>query len=497
VVGNGERLSVLDALFLHLESPRTHMHVGWSALGTLPAHAERPTLQAFRARVASRLGWVPRCRQRLLCAPGGILEPRWVDDPHFDVDAHVVALGDPEQALSLRRFGELRDELLSTPLDHSRPLWQIALFPRLADGRMAMVGRVHHTMADGAAALKVAALVLDVDEPEAPAAPRRWRAAPAPSSAQRTIDPFVHGAGWAVGAVGDALRAALRPQSSARQALSDTQRMTRALSRDLLSTAPDSRLNADLGPRRTLIGYRVGLGELRPAARRGAGALNDIALAVVTGALRRLALERGEPAEPLKTMIPIDVRPIDERGALGNHVSMVAIWLPLQLSSAAARLERLEIQTARFKHDGRAAGTHTVLSGLGLLPAPLRGAMLRAASPGAFNLTVSSMPGPRTVLSAFGAALEEVYPVIPIAAGQALSIGMLTYSGSVHFGIHADPDALPHATRLPALMADEIRALRRLAARRAKPVGGLVDRRPAHPIGRAVQDNRSYEGARP
>ncbi|MBA3746324.1 MAG: wax ester/triacylglycerol synthase family O-acyltransferase [Solirubrobacterales bacterium] len=497
MVGNGQRLSVLDALFLHLESPQAHMHVGWSALGRLPPDIERPTLQAFRARAESRLAWVPRCRQHLLFAPGGICEPRWVDDPHFDLDAHVVALSDDDEPLSLRRFAELRDELLSTPLDHSRPLWQIALFPRLADGRMGMVGRVHHTMADGASALKVAALVLDVDESDGPVAPKRWSAAAAPSSAERTIDPFVHGAELTIGAVGDAVRAALRPQSSARRALSDAQRLSRALSRDLLTRAPDCALNAELGPRRTLVGYSVGLDELRPAAGRGAGALNDVMLAVVTGALRRLALEREEPVEALKAMIPIDLRSADERGTLGNHVSMVGIWLPLQLPTAAARLELLQIQTARFKDDGRAAGTRNVLSGLGLLPAPLRGAMLRALSPRAFNLTISSMPGPRTVLSAFGVALEQIYPVIPIAAQQALSIGMFTYNRCVHFGMYADPDALPHVTRLPALMADEIRALRSLAAHDPQPARAPTARRPSHPPTRAQDVARAHKGSRP
>jgi len=436
-----------------------------------------------------------RCRQRLLFAPAGICEPRWVDDEQFDLDAHVVALSGPDEPLSLRRFGELRDELLSTPLDHARPLWQIALFPLLADGRMGMVGRVHHTMADGNSALKVAALVLDVAEPDAPAAPKRWRPASAPSAAQRTIDPLARGAELAAGAVGDGVRAALRPQATARRALSDAHRMTRALSRDLLPSAPDSRLNSELGPRRTLIGIGVDTDELRPAAGGGAGALNDVTLAVVTGALRRLALERGEPAERLKAMIPIDVRSVDERGALGNHVSIVGIWLPLQLPTAAARLEFLQRQTARFKHDGRAAATHTVLRGLGLLPAPLRGAMVRAASPGAFNLTISSMPGPRNVLSCFGVALKEIYPVIPIAPGQSLSIGMFTYDRSVHFGIYADPDALPHATRLPALMADEIRALRRLAPRPA-PAGGPAARRPADATDRALEVAREPRGAR-
>ena len=151
------------------------MHVAWSAVFSPPDGGAAPSIEDIRARVTRRLGWVPRCRQRLLPAPLGLSEPRWVDDAGFDVAAHVVQLTERDDPVGPERFAQLRDALLSTPLDRSRPLWQLAFVPRLADGRLGVVGRVHHAMADGAAALQIALLTIDIDGHAGPA-PTRGRA---------------------------------------------------------------------------------------------------------------------------------------------------------------------------------------------------------------------------------------------------------------------------------------------------------------------------------
>ena len=455
-----QRLSPIDASFLQLESPCAHMHVGWSAILSPAENEPRPTIEAMRERIAGRLTLMPRCRQRLLLTPLGLTEPRWVDDPRFDLRLHVVELSDPDEAISLERFAELRDALLSVPLERSRPLWQLALAPRLADGRLGFVGRVHHAMADGAAALQVAALLLDTGGDEPPA-PERWRAEPAPSTAQRALDPILYGAELTTRAVVDAARAVTHPRTTARSALRDAKRVASVLAQDLLPLAPESALNGTLGPRRTLVGYRAALSDLRAVSRSHAGTLNDVGLAVVSGALRTLALERGRTPTPLKAMIPVDVRRAHEHGGLGNHVSMTAVWLPLESSSAEARLEHIRAQTRSFKLAARPEGTRTLLSGVSLLPSVLRGMLVRAgASKRSFNLTVSSIPGPRDALFMLGARLEEIYPVVPIAEEHALSIGMLSYRRHLHFGLYADPDALPDAAHLPDLLADEVRTLR-------------------------------------
>ncbi|HEV2786536.1 MAG TPA: wax ester/triacylglycerol synthase family O-acyltransferase, partial [Solirubrobacteraceae bacterium] len=425
-----------------------------------------PSVAALRERVSARLSWVPRCRQRLLPAPLGVGEPRWVDDPHFDLAYHVIQLGDRHDAISYESFAALRDTLLSTPLDRTRPLWQLALVPRLRDGRQAIIGRVHHALADGAAAFQVAMLTLDFDD--APdTAPAPWRAQPAPSTLQRALDPVVHGAEFATRAARDVVRACEHPRATARNALREVGRMAQALSEDLLPTAPRSPLNGPLGPRRTLVEHRVSLDELSAITRDSAATRNDAGLAAVAGALRALAREEGVAPEPLKALVPVNVRRAHEQGTLGNRVSMTSVWLPLQASTPGARLENVHEQTARFKRSERSEGAQAVISGLSLLPNPLRAPVIRAVAPGRFNLTISSVPGPRGPLHMLGARLDEVYPVIPMAEEQTLSIGMLAFNGHLHFGLYADPDALPQATRLAELIDDELRALRR--ARRARP----------------------------
>lgn len=464
--GHGERLTPVDASFLQLESSHAHMHVGWSAIFSPPAGGAAPPIEEIRDRVTSRLSWVPRCRQRLLAAPLGIGEPRWVDDAGFDVAAHVVALSDPADAVSDERFAQLRDTLLSTPLDRGRPLWQLAFVPRLADGRFGVVGRVHHAMADGAAALQIALLTLDVDDGGgAGAAPDRWKAAAPPTTLERALDPLVHGAELCSNAARDVARAVTRPRATASGALRDAGRLVHALSQDLLPHAPASELNRPLGPRRTLVEHRVALDAVREVSRGVPGTRNDVGLAAIAGALRALALERGRPPEPLKAMVPVNMRRAHDAATLGNRVSVTSVWLPLDLRSPAERLERVRRQTERFKDSSRPEGAQTLIAGFGLLPSALRAPVLRAAQPGRFNLTISSVPGPPSALFMHGMRLDELYPVIPIADGQTLSIGMLPYQGHLYFGLYADPDGLPDATRLARLIGEELRALRRAPSR--------------------------------
>lgn len=461
--GHGERLSPIDASFLQLESAHAHMHVGWSAIYRPPAGAARVSIDQLRERIAERLTSVPRWRQRLLSSALGLDEPRWVDDPDFDIAHHVAELGDAGgPPMTAAQLAAARDALLSAPLDRARPLWHIALASQLSDGRIAIVGRVHHAMADGTAALMVAMLVHDAEDDEAPAlSPVPWRPESAPNSFQRALDPLVHGAMSTSRAARRVAHACEHPRAMARGALANAGRVAEALSEDLLPHAAESGLNGPLGPRRTLVQHRVELAQLRAITRKNPATRNDAGLAVVAGALRSLALERGAPAQPLKALVPVNMRRAHERTELGNRVSMTSIWLPLELSSPYARLASVQRQTARFKRSARSQGTETVLSGIGLLPNPLRAPVLRAIAPGRFNLTISSVLGPRRALFMFGARLEEIYPVIPIVEQQTLSIGMLAYDGHLHFGLYADPDALSDVTQLPELIDDELRALHR------------------------------------
>ena len=184
-----ERLTPLDASFLHTETATAHMHVAWK--GRFRPGPGRPpiTLARVRAQVASRLGGAPRFRMRLAYPAGGFAGPVWVDAEGFDLRRHVVALGGDDEVLARSQFDARADAALSQPLDRSHPLWEIHLAPRLEDGSVGLVMKIHHAMVDGKSALAVALLLLDLD-PDAPE--------PAPPSGAWTRGPGA-GAGSAGG----------------------------------------------------------------------------------------------------------------------------------------------------------------------------------------------------------------------------------------------------------------------------------------------------------
>src|SRR5690242_14456581 len=161
------RLSALDTSFLTVETPTAHMHVGWAAVFDLPEDGPRPTFEELRDHIGARLSRAPRYRQRLEEVPFGVNDPVWVDDGDFDVRNHVIDARGTD-------LGEMLDSAMSTPLERSRPLWECWVAPRLDDGRIAVVGKAHHSMVDGLAAVELAALLLDPAPDPPPAGDGRW-----------------------------------------------------------------------------------------------------------------------------------------------------------------------------------------------------------------------------------------------------------------------------------------------------------------------------------
>jgi WS/DGAT/MGAT family acyltransferase len=263
---------------------------------------------------------------------------------------------------------------------------------------------------------------------------------------------------------------ALSPRRQMGKVAETVSKVSATVREDILRTAPDSSVNVPIGPQRALVRYRADMDEVRRAARRprladddngGHVTINDVYLAAMAGALRTLALRRGEEPQPLKVMVPVSLRAADEHGGEGgNRIAFAFIELPLHVVTPAARLRRVHRATSEFKRSQRPEGSHTVLTALGLLPDPLKDLAARfAASPRSYNVTISNIPGPPEPLYMLGARLEEAYPVVPLAEEHALSIGVFGYLNQAHFGFYADPAALPDVGELPEAIDTEIRAL--------------------------------------
>ncbi|MGH2840877.1 MAG: wax ester/triacylglycerol synthase family O-acyltransferase [Solirubrobacteraceae bacterium] len=482
-VSNGDRggrLSAVDGSFLRLESAEAHMHVGFSAVFAAPVDRPRPRVEALRDRAAGRLHEVPWCRWRLEGAPLGLSEPRWIADAGFDLRAHIVELTDPDERVSYERFEALRSTVLSTPLDRAKPLWQIFLVPRLKDGRVGLIGKIHHALVDGIAALRVVSLIVDPEPDAMSQAPASWHPGGQAGRVGWTLDAISHTLDDGAGALRDAVSAVAHPEATAGRLLRRAKLIVGAVRKDVLPSAPQSALNTTIGPHRALVEYHAKRDDLS-AARAGGGTLNDVGLAVVAGALRTLALRRGEPLDaPLRAMIPVSMRGIGDN-AHGNQIAMVGMPLPIDLANAGERLAFVRDQTRLLKHTDRPAGIEALYEAAGLLPTPLRAPVARAmAAPRQFNLTVSQSPAPRGSLYLLGCELENVCSVVPIAQGHALAIGMVRYRQELFFGCYADPDALPEVHELPVLLADALDELGaaapqgRHAGRAAKTAGVAI-----------------------
>jgi WS/DGAT/MGAT family acyltransferase len=444
------------------------MHMGFSTVFAAPGDLPRPSVEALREHAESRLHEVPWCRWRLDEAPLGLSEPRWLADSDFDLRAHIVQLTTPEDRVTYDSFEALRAAFYSTPLDRARPLWQVALVPRMRDGRVGLIGKVHHALVDGMGALQFAKLIFDEEQFPEPCAPSsataRWRPRSRAGRIGWTRDAISQTLGDGVGALREAARAVTQPEVTAGRVVRQAKLMVGAVRDDVLPAAPESGLNATIGSRRTLVGYRAGREEVR-AARAGGGTLNDVGITVVAGALRALALRRGEALDaPLKAMIPVSTRRMDDTAG-GNQIAMVSIELPIHLATARARLAWVREQTRELKHTDRSAGVKALYEAAALVPPVLRSPVARAlAGPRQFNLTISNPPAPRGSLYLLGCEMQEVYSVIPLAPGHALAIGMTRYRQELFVSCYADPDALEDVHELPALLEAELHALARLAA---------------------------------
>jgi diacylglycerol O-acyltransferase / wax synthase len=445
-----ERLSTLDSSFLHLEEPGTPMHVG----GVLVLETPTGGVEALAGLIGGRLSLVPRYRQRVAEVPGHLANPVWVDDPDFDIDYHVRRSGLPRPGTESQLL-DLVSRLMARPLDRHRPLWESYLVEGVEGGRVAVVTKTHPALVDGLSAIDIGQVLLDV-APDAPAPePVAWSPQRAPTGAElvlEALDEYVRRPSSLVekvrGAAGDLRTTAARVGGLLRTA------------RSAILAAPQSPLNAAVGGRRRVAVARAELAEVKEVRKLYGGTVNDVLLAVVTGALREWLLARGEPVtggRSVRALVPVSLH--DDEGPEGNRVSSYLVDLPVGEPNPRVRLTRLSYAMRGVAAHGQSVGADSLIALTGFAPPTLHALGARAArglSRRLFNLVVTNVPGPQVPLYAAGGRMLEVFPVVPLARGQGLSIGMTSHNGQVFFGLNADPDIVGDVHVLADLIEQEV-----------------------------------------
>jgi diacylglycerol O-acyltransferase len=435
----GDRLTGLDASFLHLEDASSHMHVGGVMLfeGPPPPYAEM--LEAFERR----LPLVPRYRQRLAFVPLGQGRPKWVDDPHFNLRYHVrsTALASPG---SERQLKDMAGRVFSQQLDRDKPLWEVWLVEGLDDDRFAVLSKTHHALVDGISGVDIMSVLFDTSpEPAAPTDPGdRWLSRPLPSRAQLLAEALLERA-TIPAEIGRSAKAVLRGPRRIAGGVRDAAVGVGAMAWAGLNPAPGSPYNKSIGPHRRFTWVRADLSGLKAIKDELGGTVNDVVLSIVAGGLGRHLRRRGRNTDglELKAMVPVSVRADVERGALGNRVAAMMAPLPVWCQEPVARLDIVSEQLKGLKSGGQAVGAQVMTELSGFAPPTIMDQASRLmARQRFFNLVVTNVPGPQFPLYLLGRRMLDPFPMVPLAKNQALGVALLSYDGHINFGLVGDYD---------------------------------------------------------
>src|ERR671923_758248 len=438
---SSDRLTGLDASFLHLEDATSHMHVA----SVLVFEGEPPPYDELLEAIDRRLHLVPRYRQRLAFVPLAQGRPKWVDDPHLNLRYHVrsTALPSPGSEDQLRA---LAGRVFSQQLDRDKPLWEIWLVEGVEGGRFALLAKTHHALVDGISGVDIMSVLFDTSpEPAAPPDPgERWLPRPMPSRAQLLGEALIERT-TVPGEIVRSARAALRGPRLVLEGLRDSAVGVGAMAWAGINAAPRSPYNKPIGPHRRFTWVRADLVDLKAIKNELGGTVNDVVLATVAGGLGRHLRSRGQNTDglELKAMVPVSVRTDLERGALGNRVAAMMAPLPVWCQEPVARLDVVRQQLEGLKKGGQAVGAQVLTELTAFAPPTIMDQAARlSARQRLFNVVVTNVPGPQFPLYLLGRRMLETFPMVPLARNQALGVAILSYDGSINFGLVGDWDVL-------------------------------------------------------
>jgi diacylglycerol O-acyltransferase len=492
--GHKDRLSAIDASFLHQEKQASHMHVGALVIfdGPPPSHDE------FAAHIESRLPLVPRYRQRLAFPRFEMGRPFWVDDPSFNLDYHVrhTALPRPGTDEELR---QLVGRIFSQRLDRSKPLWEVWLVHGFEGGRFALISKTHHALVDGVSGVDIATVLFDLQPvPQEVEPADAWTPAPVPSDLDLVAEGVKGLVRTPVSLAGRALGALQRPGRSLEQAREAAEGIGEVVWAGL-NPAPDVPLNVPIGPHRRVRWVQSRLADFKEIKDALGGTVNDVVLAVVAGALGRWLRTRGVRTEgvELRALVPVSIRTADESGTLGNRIAAMRGPLPVYVDDPVERLRQVQEAMGNLKQSKQALGAEVIAGLTDFAPPTLLAQASRLNfSTRLFNLIVTNVPGPQFPLYLLGREMEEIVPIAFLPENHALAIAIMSYNGKVDFGLLGDYDAMPDLEDVGRMLEDALEELlkeTRKPARAAERSNG--SKRSAPQDGRRVASTRSPQAS--
>jgi len=462
-----ERLSGLDASFLYMETPTLHMHVAMTVVfdpSTVPGGY---SFGRLRSLIDERIHLAPVFQRRLVEVPFRLSHPIWVDDPDFDIDNHLRRAALPSPG-GMRELADFTADVASRQIHRDRPLWEMWVVEGLEDGKIALVAKMHHSTIDGVSGAELLGILFDL-EPEVPPASGEPHH-PEPTS-RIPSDPEL---------VAQALVArAMRPFDMTRTVLRTLQAIAgvrRIRAREtgkgaLPLTAPRTSINVAVTGRRRVAFAAASLQDVKSLKNKMGTTVNDVVLAMATGALREYLLAGDElPQIPLVSVVPVSVTPDVAALKGSNKVSAMFVQLPTHVHDPLERLRLIREGTAGAKEEHRAIGAstlqnwaeHATPNTFALAARLYTGMKLADRHRPIANLVISNVPGPDFPLYLSGAEMLAGFPLGPVMDGMGLNITIMSYRGVLYWGLISCARAVPRiwdiAANIPAALDELLHA---------------------------------------
>jgi diacylglycerol O-acyltransferase len=448
---HSEFFSTVDAAWLHMEKPTNMAMITGIMIFDEPLDFER-----LKATIENRLLIYDRFRQRPVEPPFGLGLPRWETDPNFDLDWHLqrIKMPPPGDMIALQ---DLVSEMMSTPLDFSRPLWQYHVVDGYANGS-ALICRLHHCIADGLALVKVLLSMTD-DSPDAP-----WPQAPEYQPRKlgrlaRMLVPAVKAAKMAE----KTLRTSEMLLDEGYQTLVNPSRVldiarlgnsgTRALGKLLL--IPPDRKTIFRGKccvsKHAAWSEPINLQEVKSVGKLMGGTINDVLLSCVTGALRRYLEGRDQQIRGLniRAVVPVSIRPEEDLDKLGNRFGLVFLSLPVGIADPIERMIELKRRMDAIKDSSEAVVAFGILNAIGMTPVQIEDIVVKIFGMKG-TAVMTNVPGPREVIYLAGRPLRSLMFWVPQPGNLGMGVSILSYAGNVVLGIATDANLVPDPEQIIA-----------------------------------------------
>ncbi len=483
------RLAPIDAAFLYMETPSSHMHVTGVIIVDPSTMHGGYSFEAIREMLSSRIHLLPPYRRRLLTVPFHLDDPVFIEDPDFDITNHVHRVTVPPPG-GREELAEVIGDVAGRALDRSKPLWETIVVEGTADGTVALVCKVHHACIDGVTGADLMSQLFDLepDAPEPPPPAEEWVPDRVPSDLELLAD-----------AGRSRLTTPLRGlQGLGRIGATVVRTAASVIGRDederspaLPFTAPKTKFTGALTPHRSVAFAQTDFEDLRVVKTVFGVKINDVVLASCTLALRRYLIAHDDlPDKPLVSMEPVSVHGQDGQEGT-NQVSSMAVRLPVQLEDPVDQLLEIREDTLASKEMHNAIGADVLRDLTQFAPPVLFNRAMRLYSSMGLashhrpvqNLVISNVPGPPIPLYCAGARVVAVYPFGPLIEGAGINITVLSNMGNMDFGVIGCTETAPDLWSLADGFGQAVKDLRAAAdavlAEREAEAAAALDPPPA------------------